>query len=425
MKILWITNIPIADMASKLNGKPMGGLWMDALLKELQVKNQNTYVIATSSDTDIVQKYDINDITHYMLPGGFPVHYKRNLQLAKAEWLEIYQTEKPDVLQVWGTEYSHAIPAVMAANEMKLPSVIYIQGIMKAIEKYATGGLPLRTLLRYTTLRDVYRRQILALQRGWFRKRAKTEEQLIRLSGNVVVENEWAAAFCKSVNPQVREFRIPLNINDEFFSVQWEEKDMEKYSIMCNAAGFAYKGFHELLKALLIVKQKYPDVKVYVPGRVLSVKKRGLSRQKVPGYWVYISDFIRKNCLEENVIFTGYLNRSQMAEKLSKVHVFALPSTIENHSSSLKEAMAVGTPSVASIVGGIPEYFEFAQCGYLYRNGEYECLAYYICKLFEDEQMCKYVSENAMEKSRELNSNHIAAFVLEMYEQLASGGTVE
>ena len=44
-----------------------------------------------------------------------------------------------------------------------------------------------------------------------------------------------------------------------------------------------------------------------------------------------------------------------MLEEYLKAHVYILPSTIENSSNSLSEAMLLGVPSVASYVGGTPD----------------------------------------------------------------------
>ena len=58
-----------------------------------------------------------------------------------------------------------------------------------------------------------------------------------------------------------------------------------------------------------------------------------------------------------------------------KTRVFVLSSSIENHASSLKEAMMVGTPSIATFVGGVPEYVRHGENGFLYRFEEYEIMA--------------------------------------------------
>lgn len=419
MNALWITNIPIGDISKEMFSKPMGGLWMDALLYQLNGKSAATHVIATTipSDTMIVKEY--NSVKYYLLPGGNPVSYNRNANEARTEWKAIISKELIDFVLVWGTEYSHAIPVLEAAKILNIPSAIYIQGIMKAIARFADGLVPYKTMLRYTTLRDIYRGQIWAKQNKWFDKHAIIEDKLIKLSGSVIVENNWAEIFCKTINPDLTIYKIPLNINQVFYDEKWNIDKVDPHTIMSNASGPAYKGIHIILHALTLVKKQYPDVKLYIPGRSMMTGSF-ISRQKVPGYWNYITDFIKNNTLENNVEFTGYLTQAQLAKRLSETNVFVLSSSIENHSSSLKEAMAVGIPSIASQVGGVPEYFVYGECGYSYRYEEYECLAGYICRLFEDKNLCQQYSNRSRERARLISEEEITGKIISMYEDLYS-----
>lgn len=392
MNILWITNIPIGDIVDHKK-KPMGGLWMDALLNELRLVEDYRFIIVTSDIVSDISEQSVNNITYYLIPGGTASNYKRKHDDAKNDWNYIFDKEKPDVIQVWGTEYTHALVALEEAKKRQIPSVIYIQGVMRAIYRYATAGLSASVLFRYISLRDIIRGQALTPKRHWFKKCAKAEEQLILLSNGIIVENEWAEAYYKTIKPDLEVFNAPLTINEVFYNTHWTSTKMEPHSILCNASGPAYKGLHVLLSALCIIKDRFPDVKLYIPGGSMLVD--GFERHKKPGYYSYITDIIKKNKLNDSIIFTGYLTQQQLAQKLSEVNVFVLPSAIENHSSSLKEALAVGTPSVASMVGGIPEYIEFGENGYSYRYEDYECLADYVCKLFSDEDLCRSFSDKA------------------------------
>lgn len=417
MKIFWITNIPIGRIASEMFNKPMGGLWMDAMLVQLKKVEGISFSIATTTPTKktVCKEYDGN--TYYLLPGGHAVYYNRPEKEAMAEWRSIFEKEKPDVLQIWGTEYSHAIPALKVAKSLEIPSVVYIQGVMSAIARYADGVVSMPTRLRYITLRDLYRGQLWLTQNGWFKKRARVEKQILSLSGNIVVENNWAEWMCKSVNPDLGVFRIPLNINETFFSKEWRIDNIERHSIVCNASGTAYKGLHILLEALVLVKKQYPDVKLYVPGGSVIVK--GIKqRQSKPGYWSYVTDKIKKLALEDNIVFTGYLTPLQLSERLEKANVFVLCSSIENHSSSLKEAMAVGTPSVASQVGGVLEYLDSGVNGLSYRYDEYECLAGAILSLIGNDDLCCKISQNSRIKAREHTNDVINDLIVSMYKNL-------
>lgn len=142
-------------------------------------------------------------------------------------------------------------------------------------------------------------------------------------------------------------------------------------------------------------------------------------RQNKPGYYSYVTDRIKKLHLEDSIVFTGYQTPAQLAERLSKANVFVLCSSVENHSSSLKEAMAIGVPSIASQVGGVTEYLENGKNGFSYRYGEYECLAGGIVRLFREKELCQMVSKTAREKAREYSNDDINRLVLSMYESLS------
>ena len=414
MKILWITNVPIADMSDKLSVN--GGLWMDALLNDM-IGGDDEFVIATSWNVDAVENYNINNIKYYLMPGGPAGQFKRNESTARSEWIQLLNNEKPDIIQLWGTENKHAIPVLKAADELNIPSVIYIQGLLKAIAYHADGHVDKNTMLRYTTLRDIYRHQKWYKQNKWFAERAKSEELLLSLANGVIIENKWAEKYCLSINPDLDLYKVPLSINEAFSKEKWSFEKMTPHTILCNASGYPYKGLHELIKALAIIKKKYPDVKLYVPGRSI-LTGSGLSRQKAPGYWVYVTDLINKNGLNGNVEFTGFLKQTELAKKLSEVNVFVLCSAIENHSSSLKEAMTVGTPAVASMVGGIPEYFRFYEEGFNYRYGEYETLAGYVCELFENTELCKRFSEKSKSKIAENYGMQIPDMIRSVYKKV-------
>ena len=57
----------------------------------------------------------------------------------------------------------------------------------------------------------------------------------------------------------------------------------------------------------------------------------------------------------------------------------------------------VGVPCISSAVGGIPEYVEHGQNGYLYRFEEYAMAASYIEKIFQNDAIATNLSAKARE----------------------------
>jgi glycosyltransferase involved in cell wall biosynthesis len=69
----------------------------------------------------------------------------------------------------------------------------------------------------------------------------------------------------------------------------------------------------------------------------------------------------------------------------------------------LKEAMMVGVPSIASAVGGVPEYVRHGENGFLYRFEEYEIMAGYIKRLFDDDALAEKISETGRQDMMRLH----------------------
>lgn len=84
-----------------------------------------------------------------------------------------------------------------------------------------------------------------------------------------------------------------------------------------------------------------------------------------------------------------------MVEQCFKANVFVSSSTIENSSNSITEAMMVGTPVIASYVGGTPSLIEHKKTGFLYPCDASYLLAYYVISIFEDDEMAIRLSHNA------------------------------
>ena len=96
-----------------------------------------------------------------------------------------------------------------------------------------------------------------------------------------------------------------------------------------------------------------------------------------------------------------------------------MPSAIENHSSSLKEAMMVGMPCVSSKVGGVPEYVNHGENGYLYNFEDYTVLAEYISRIFDDDNLALELSKNAHDTIKQMHdSDDVLKNIVDIYGKL-------
>ena len=128
-------------------------------------------------------------------------------------------------------------------------------------------------------------------------------------------------------------------------------------------------------------------------------KKGIIDKLKKTSYAKYITELIKELNIEKHVFFTGLLDEQQMCERYLNSNVFVCPSSIENSPNSLGEAMILGVPCVSSNVGGVSDMLTHNQEGFLYQADAPYMLAYYICKIFENEELTKQISKNSRKKA--------------------------
>ena len=418
MKVLWITNRPIAAGERKYNIKATSGTWMEPTLNEMKNHPEIKLSVATVANISVPDYMEEDGVEYYFLPKGKKAVYDYRSKKNIESWKRIIEKTSPDIIMIWGTEYAHGLCALRAAG--KIPSVIMIQGIVDTVAKNYLGGMTREEIAASFTLRNLIKRDTLYRQQRFFEKKAVFEKEMIRLSGNVIIENEWAKCHCEELYDGCRTYYCPININSAFFSREWEWRECEKHTVFCSAPGYPIKGLHNLFRALALVKKKYPDVKLYVPGMNDPFSQNSFSglikRQSYTKFLMRLIDGLR---LRENICFEGRLSSEQMAERMRKSNVFVVPSCVENQSNTLREAMAVGTPCIASYVGGIPEVVTSGENGFLYRFEEYPQLADCIVKLFSDKELAEKFSRAAKPQITELvDVSKSAVRMIEIYKEI-------
>ena len=136
---------------------------------------------------------------------------------------------------------------------------------------------------------------------------------------------------------------------------------------------FPGKGHFELLSALALVKQEFPNLRLAVVGSDYPPDS-GTTRM--------LKEHARELGIEENVVFTG--QRPDVASLLAACDVFSLPSFEEPFGLVFAEAMAMKRPVVALTNGGTPEVVEHGKCGLLSPPGDIHALAANLLRLLRD-----------------------------------------
>ena len=377
---------------------------MEAMIDRVVTDSEVDLVVVNVDTVNSVRNMEVDGVRYYTLPGKSNEGYDYKSTKARVLWNDILHRESPDLIELWGTEMPIGIPALDVAGD--IPAVVYVQGVLESIGKYYTAGMTKKELHNSRSFRDLIIHSTIRQQQDGYFRRARLEERIVSRCKNIIIENKWAEAYYKKSSPDVAVHWCPLSISSVFTEVIWSMDRVKRYTIMCPAANYPIKGLHMLLKAVAIIKRKFPNVKLSIPGTPLKDKMSFKEHLKQNGYDKFIRQQIKALGISDNIHYTGRLTAAEMANMMSESHVFVMSSAIENHSSTLKEAMSVGVPCVSSYVGGVPEYAYHEVNCLLYRYEDYEVMAQEIIRLFESDELCVQLSRNASEQMRKFRENH-------------------
>lgn len=121
--------------------------------------------------------------------------------------------------------------------------------------------------------------------------------------------------------------------------------------------------------------------------------------------------------IEDLVTFQGAKDQDTLAYYYSAAEVVVMPSHYESFGMVALEAMACGTPVVASKVGGLAFSVQHAQTGFLVPDGDAEALADRIRLLLKDKDLRQQMGKNAARWARRYGWPDIADQIVDLYEQ--------
>ena len=398
MKIVWIVNSLVGAIAKKHNIKLTSGQWLVAALDQEKELKQNEIVICTSSNS--YEELVDENVKYIVLPHG-SVTYYADTEEHRKDWKDLLDKEKPDMILVWGTEYTIG-KCVLSANQKEIPSLIYIQGVMTSIRKYYRGGLTDKQIKKMTTLPEKLRKRDIFTIEQSKDKSVKEEAESILLTDGIIVETKWASDEYLSINKDLKIFGSRLPINTKFSEFAWDKDNYKKHEIITTASAYPLKGIHTALEMLVELKKSYPDVKLVVPGNNVFYVNGFKQKLAQSGYAKYIRKFIKKHRLEGNIDFVGALTSEEYAKRMATAEVFLSSSAVENHGSAIREAMSVGAPCAVSRVGGVPEFAIGGENCESFEYGNVAEMIECVKRLFESQELKEKYSELGRKKIKDM-----------------------
>ena len=196
---------------------------------------------------------------------------------------------------------------------------------------------------------------------------------------------------------------------------QWKYEMSKQPSILFVGRFDLHKGGDLMLESFRLMALKNKEIMLLFvgPDRGVSINGQLLS------FGSYLERFIPEDSIKKRIQFLGHCNSDTIADLRKTALVTVICSRYEVFCIALLEALAAGSPTVATAVGGIKEIITHGYNGLLAEPESADSIAEKVLELIENPEMMKMLSKNAIEDSkRRFSPTVIAAQTLDYYQSV-------
>ena len=262
--------------------------------------------------------------------------------------------------------HAHPVAGAFVGTLMGIPTMLTLHGMMWREKHYAQG-----MYTRFTYELNIQR----------FNYVSRRLKKLIAISPYVVKEVDQ---YLKTGIPAMEVIENP--VSDAFFE---QEKRERKGLIIYPAYFNSLKNQYNLIEALYRLKKDNVSFHCILPGTIIDY-----------AYYDSIKKLIQTYNLEDDITIPGPVPFGQMLKLYSEASVMVMTSYQETAPLVISEAMASGTPVIASRVSGIPYMVSENNSGFLINPHDPAEIADKIRTVLDDSALRKKFGEE---------SRHIAA----------------
>lgn len=269
----------------------------------------------------------------------------------------IVKKAEPDVIALIGAENAHISGTVLGIEG--IPLIVKCQTIYNNPDRGKSGQ--------------------------WDAKNAYVEQLIFKDLKYVAVGTGMHGKLFRQFNQNAYNFKWALG------NLLPEVKPLDKeYDFVNYAMGMSdKKGYPDAIKALAIVKENYPNVKLNLVGGSSKEEKEALEK--------LVADLH----LESNVTFTPFFEKQDdLFQHLQKSRFALLPCKIDSVASTIRQAMHYELPVICYKTEGTPKLNQDKECVLIAENGDVEDLAAKMLVLLDDEEKVNQLRINAKDFSR-------------------------
>jgi glycosyltransferase involved in cell wall biosynthesis len=202
---------------------------------------------------------------------------------------------------------------------------------------------------------------------------------------------------------------IPHGVDLSIFHERYEKLELDGDPAILYVGNIGkLKGVDVLIQAVAKLRPELPNVKLHLVGYAQVKYSQLLDFQLLA----------KKEGIQKHVVFHGWVAHSMIPRFYNSADFCVFPSRHESFGLGILEAMASGTPIIASNMGFFREILSNGKNGILFKSGDVDALSKAILILHQDLGLRKKISHNASRTIMEYRWENIAERYVSLYRRL-------
>lgn len=388
MKVLWFSLSPCGSLRRSNTERVIQG-WMISLEDALKQNTDIELEIAYFSDKE-EDAFTYDGVKYY------PMYIKRGSGIlakiidtyrtteaidkqAKVAMLNVVRQSAPDLIHIHGTEQSFGL---IAEDVKHIPICYSLQGLLAPISERFFAGYTETQINQYRGLYAKLRGTTATHDYKRISKKGKREINFIKGAKYILGRTEWDRSICEMINPNAKYFVVNEILREPFYTNSWKKEKFGRPLQLLTVLSpeQIYKGYETLLKVASLLKEHYGNNFVW---NVAGYSENNWLADI--GHKIYKTT--NKDC---NINLCGLVTAEELVTMLTEADIYIQTSHIENSPNSICEAMLVGTPIIATNVGGTKTMLQ--SCGTLIPDGDPYIMSATIIKVADNFDIAKQMS---------------------------------
>ena len=355
MKVLWFSVTPLSLNTSDNTGVEGKG-WISSLLQlALAIKGLELVVAYENYSPN---KKEIEESGRLkIVPINICRYSKRQIikdmmtkkevdDFVISESLKIVQEEKPNLIHVFGAEWSFGL----LTSRTDVPVVIHIQGLWSQIRNCLL-------LPGQCSLFDRLKPELLTHPLGFFARyhyynismeRHRREEVILRQNKYFMCRTRWDQSVVRFYNRNAKIFHMDEALRTDFMnrSNKWTPRAEDKKIVICTTgACYSIKGPDVVLKTARLLRDNtdYQIEWKWIGGTDEDIRE--------------FEKLTKIKAKEVGLRMMGTLSAQQMVDELLSADMYVHTSYSDNSPNAVCEAQALGLPVIATDAGGVVSLF--------------------------------------------------------------------